>query len=71
MSTIGHTFPVKGHHEHKSVPWGLVEPHRAAIQKEHGRTLEYLAANGGLEAEDLVDHIGEAALPPPPKEPKR
>ena len=61
MSQIGFTFPVKG--SAVTIPWGLVEPHRAEIQKAHGKTLEWLCVNGGLGRDELAKIVGEAALP--------
>jgi hypothetical protein len=39
-------FPVLGSKE--TVPWSLVEPHRAQAIKNHYQTLERLAQRGGL-----------------------
>jgi hypothetical protein len=36
-----------------SVPWKLVEPHRAQAMKNHSQTLERLAERGGLGPEEL------------------
>lgn len=58
--TIGMTFPVKD--KKKTVPWGLVEAHRNEIQKAHGATLEYLAANGGVDSDALMGIIGQSAI---------
>lgn len=37
-----------------SVPWRVVERHRAQIEHNHGQTLERLAVRGGLDAVELV-----------------
>jgi hypothetical protein len=37
-----------------SIPWALVEPHRRQARSNHGQSLESLASQGGLEAQDLV-----------------
>ena len=62
MSTFGmfSSFPVKD--TDITVPWGMLEPHRAEIQKAHGKPLEWLATHGGLARDDLVKIIGEAAI---------
>jgi hypothetical protein len=55
---IGLTFPVTGSEKRTSVPWNLVEPHRAAIEKTTGRTLQFLAAHGGLPLLEIAAVIG-------------
>jgi hypothetical protein len=62
---MGISFPVRIGEKNVQIPWGQLEPHRAEIQKLHGKSLEYLAAHGGLKREDLVGIIGEKALPQP------
>jgi len=52
--TIGLTFPVLNSKRLKSVPWGVVEPHRQRAIKNHGQTLERLAARGGLSETELA-----------------
>lgn len=37
----------------RSVPWRLVEPHRARAESNHGQSLEKLAHRGGLSWEEL------------------
>lgn len=37
----------------RSVPWSLVEPHRARAMTNHGQTLEELASRGGLAPNEL------------------
>jgi hypothetical protein len=64
---MGISFPVRVGDTTVEIPWGQLAPHRAEIQKTHGKSLEYLAAHGGLKREDLVSILGEKALPQPPK----
>ena len=40
-----HMFPLLGS---RSIPWRLLAPHHDQAQKNHGQTLEQLAARGGL-----------------------
>lgn len=52
-------FPVlsrnrNGWGEDKSVPWEILEPHRAQAMTNHGQTLERLAERGGLSPEELL-----------------
>ena len=51
---IGTIFPIKGENGAESIPWGIVEPHRAAIVSKFGKTPERLFALGGLNASELV-----------------
>ena len=37
----------------RSVPWSLVEPHRAQAEANHSQTLERLAERGGLSPSEL------------------
>ena len=37
----------------RSVPWSLVEPHRAQAMSNHSQTLERLAERGGLSPDEL------------------
>lgn len=55
-------FKVLGCDKLKSVPWGLVEPHREQAFKNHRQTLERLNSRGGLGIEELYTllegHLG-------------
>lgn len=44
----------------KWIPWALVEPHAARARKNHGQTLEQLAARGGLSPFELWCVIHDA-----------
>jgi hypothetical protein len=68
---MGITFPVRCGDKTVDIAWGLLAPHRAEIQKTHGRTLEYLAGHGGLAREELVSILGEKALPKEEKTPSK
>lgn len=58
--TKGITFPVYGHEpaegqekiEH--LPYALVDEYRAHLQSTYGRSIEYLAAHGGVPASDVM-----------------
>lgn len=47
-------FPIMLDTEIKSVPWAVLEPHRAQALINHGRTLEQLEAKGGVSPEEAV-----------------
>jgi hypothetical protein len=37
-----------------SIPWGLIAPHEAQAQRNHGQSLKRLAERGGLSASEAV-----------------
>lgn len=39
------------------IPWSLLEPYRAAIERFHGQTLERLAERGGLSPTEIKLHV--------------
>lgn len=47
-------FPIALDDVVKSIPWHLLEPHAAQAIKNHGKTLETLAAQGGLSPEEAL-----------------
>lgn len=47
-------FPIRLDEALKSVPWSLLAPHEDQALANHGRTLEELAARGGLTPEEVV-----------------
>lgn len=70
-SGIGLQFPVRGA-KFDFVPWGTVEAHREALQKAcGGRTLEFLAANGGLHVDTLKALCGLGNRPDTEKDASR
>ncbi len=54
MST---TFAVTGSEKRTTLPWNVVEAHRAVIEARFGETLERLNGKGGVPFIDLVDAI--------------
>jgi len=52
-------FPVLGDKIIKSVPWDLLEPHRAQAITNHGQTLEQLAVRGGLDLAEIITVISD------------
>lgn len=50
-------FPILGKHAIKSIPWSLLEPHRAQAHRNHGQTLERLAERGGLSPREVIGVI--------------
>ena len=57
--TIGSTFPVRGDDKIKSIPWGMIEPHRARAAANHGLPLERLYALGGLTVLEIARIVSD------------
>jgi hypothetical protein len=47
-------FPILGDPHVKSLPWRVIEPHRAQAKSNHSQTLEELAGRGGLGTVEII-----------------
>ena len=56
LAATARRFPIHSTHSHmlKSVPWSVLTPHEQQAMRNHGQSLECLAARGGLGLDELV-----------------
>jgi hypothetical protein len=61
MAKSPKTFPViRSLHDdvaEPTIPWSLIEPHREQVATNHGKTLEELAIDGGLNWRQIWDAL--------------
>jgi hypothetical protein len=65
---FGGRFPIHPTDRHilASVPWSLVEPHRAQALRNHSQSLETLASRGGLGLAELYYVLRDSEISWPP-----
>ena len=51
------SMPIMGATLLSEIPWGVIAPHEAQAQSNHGQTLDRLASRGGLGVSEALDII--------------